>query len=669
MPSEILLQFNNLPSIDEGIALGQHPSLGNIFPSFKTQRTGFNQVTIGINNVSQRSQFRFAFDTDFNVFNEFELTDEASIPGTSGFDRLRIKYNGGQNFFNNATDFTGGDITIVSITNSPDLVPLSVTSFEYQENAINPCTKINLSLTTTAQIDFVRFSGNVININTNPFTLELDRGLIYKIYFYVGLEEHVQTFYPPTQFFINRVDQNLTPNGYNLTVDITADNSLNNQIINELEYSLDDVNWQLSSSFTGLIPDDYIIRVRDPYGCKKQINYTIVDDQSSVERLDPYFEISKLNSFHFALQDDKKFENFNNTLSYEESGLNYHNFRHLVQQDDIIPIQFRSNYDIHNCKLIDVNDNETVLDVVKKSNNINIFDSRDGYLTLLEDNFVGVFLNGGNVYDPITNDVTGQNTIIKRIPSFYTIGRFIKLGILGWYQITSVFYDETLQAWVAGTNYIAGSVTSDPIILTVNYNQLNYEVYEFTPDFTSLEACYQIQLQASNDNEIVTYLSEIIDVRVEHPNTHELKCSNTENNEINYQTGITHLLRLPYITNREINPNIEVETNRSDTKISHLRGMVTDRVRFEFCFVPGAIVKKIARMVVLDRPFINGIGYTDPDIDSEKLGNTNLYDVTVELTPSNEQFQTNSNLRVVSNLDTGGFIEVAQGEGFIRHDN
>lgn len=665
MASVVLIQFNSLPI--EGDILFLKYGTDAVYEIFYTNRNGANQAKIGTNINNSISNVYQALNTDYNQFNEYSFRFVST-------NQLEITHETKTNFFDGAT-VEGGFGVIVSISNTPPPDPYIITAESYAPNAANPCTKVDLSITTNKQTALARYGGQDINISTNPFTLTIDRGVTTSIELFHSAEKITKSFSPVTQYTITGVEQRLTPNGYSVEIKVSSTGVSTVNIFSILEYSLDDVNWQAPNSFPSLLPGDFTAYVRDTYGCKKQLAFTVVDNSSTVSsEVLPYFELSELNSFHFALQEDSEFENFYNTLSFQESGLNTGDFGHFVKKKDNHTIQFRSSYETHTCTLIDSSNNQINVPVVKKSNNINVFDSREAYVKFYDGNYVGVYFNGGEVYDPVTGDVIGVNTFVKRVPSFYKVGMFIRLSnsllILDWYQITDIFYDDELKAWVALTNFIAtGGNDFGKGKALVNYNQLPYEVYEFYIDFENYEGCYQLNLEVEGFDTSFNYCSERLDVRDDFPKTHEIRYSNTENNEINYQTGITHLLRLPYFEMVQYIPDIEVNSNRTDTKITHLRGKNTDKFSYTFNRIPGPVLQTLTRAIVLDKLFVNGVGYTDPELEVEKLGNTNLYDATVILTPNNEQFVSDSGLRVISNIDTDGYIVTQNGEGFLKHNN
>ena len=211
-------------------------------------------------------------------------------------------------------------------------------------------------------------------------------------------------------------------------------------------------------------------------------------------------------------------------------------------------------------------------------------------------------MRGGFFYDKeFGGNEIGVNDYNGSLPSFYEKNRLIKLADLGWYQIQDIIYDETISSWVALTNYRTDSIPNGFFkkIITLNYHQLPYEVYEFDIDFSSYEGIYQLSLVVKDDEENIVkeYYSEPIEVQESYKNVFEIKASNTENNEVNYQTGIQHTLRLPYVRKQTVAPESNVEINRTDTRITHIKGGVIDKFNFEFQPMQGNILMKLARIL------------------------------------------------------------------------
>lgn len=675
MPSEIIIRINSIPDSGDSVFIADDPVLNNgqdrVSESFFAADTGASRVAIKTTIPENSFALQQGFSQDYNQFSDFsfEFPDDFS---------LKITNSKKENYFDNASvNSPNGNISITSVINTAPNIPLTIDDFNYSESSNNPCGNIDLNITTSKQVTLARYANQDFNPTTNPFTLNISRAFTPRITLFSGNEEISEVFYPPVQYFIERVEQRYTPNGYNIDVIIRAAGFTSVNIFNVLEYSINNVDWQLSSSFGQLTPGDYTFYTRDPYGCEQQVDYTIIDNQSSTESIQPLFELSDLNSFIFADQDESEYSNYYNTLSYQEkeipSIINNKNFFHYIKKDDSAPIQFRGALYDFECKIINLDTEiEIDVDIDKMSNNINIFDSRDGFLKIFDDNCVGVYLNGGNNYDPSTLDVLGQNNFFKTLPSFYKINEFIKLGNeIGWHQIVEIIFDEETGAFVAKTNYRANTVSLSPVIVTVNYNQLDYEIYEFSIDFSNLEGCYQIELTRTLGEEIIVSCSERLQIYESFEYMHEIRYSNSDNNEINYNTlsNISHLLRIPKFDRSDASPSTDVERNRTDTTTTNIRGVVTKAKIFRFNLIPESMVNKLVMGLSLDNVFINSKGYVLSDFESEPIGNTNLYDVTVTMIYNNKQFTTDSNLRVISNIQEGGYIATQEGNGFIKHNN
>ncbi|WP_109437815.1 hypothetical protein [Aquimarina sp. AU119] len=676
MPSTITLRFNRVPNVGESIILrpDMNDGFGPMIETFVARRVGAYQCTIASNVSSQRSFFTSVFRADYRNGGFISYQFLSDFESGSGLPTLRITVSNKENFFDSYIDNTNGALTVlgVSTTLPPNVPAVDNVSFTQGDS---PCNEVKGSFSFSTGVDslIIRDSlGTSIespaipsDITSYITSINLNKGSSYTIQVFKAGLSSTKSFTTPPKISIKSITKSFTPNGYTVTVNANGDIGTNGVM-----YQIENATPQNSPQFPGLLEGTYNFTILDAYGCVISQSYELIDDLSTTGSLDPYFELSELNSFHFAKREENKlYENYFNTLSFEESSYKPINFTHLINKSDIVTIQFRSTYETHTAKIVDQNNVENIIPVAKKSENINIFDARDAYLTYLGNNKTGIYFFGGKTYDPSTRVENGINIYDYSLPTFYDIDSFVKLGNLGWYQIIDIVFDEDLQSWVAVTNYRSNSFTVDQnIVVDINYNQLDYEVYEFTVDFSSYEGCYYLDLTFSGFDETVTYNSEVIEVAESFNKTFEIISSNTENNEINYNTGIKHIVRLKYLKPKTVSNKKDINVNRTDTKISHLNARLTDKFNFIFRPIPMAIVIKLTRVLALDRVFIDGVGYiAGDDYDFEPLGDSNLYKFTAIMTPNNKQFDSSSNRNVISNVEyEGGFVETQDGQGFIK---
>ncbi len=670
MPSRIKIRVDSLPFIGSTFTFNSStiPVTRLRFQQFRLRPY---QVEIAGNQINNPIAIGFqvqlieqAFNADFNALNNFTI----EIGPSNTLEITKIDEEG---FFDNYDNNTSPvSLTVLSVTNIiPPPIP-KITNVEFLEST-NPCISVLSRYTFDISVDRIEIFDlrkNLVDqaqLSSTTYTssVQLNRGTAYRVKVIKGSQSTSIIINTPPKISISNITKSFTPNGYTVKILVNGSSS-------GLSYRINTETPQLSPVFQGLLEGTYQFSVLDSYGCVITQEYILVDDFSSTLNLEPYLEISELNSFHFALREDNKpYENYTNTLSFEEEGNKPFLFKHKILRSDIVTIQYRSNYDLQLAKIVDSNNVETIIPVAKKSENTNIFDLRRAFLTSTENGKTGIYFFGGNTYDPITQLPNGSNIYNNNLPPFYEIGSFIQLDTIGWYQITDIFYDEERKTWIAETDYFSALITTDiSLKVLINYNQQKYEVYEFTIDFTDLEGCYYIHLESSNDSEKVVYNSELIDVQEKHEKTFEIIYSNSINNEINYSTGIKHILRLPYIRQKTYGQSKNIEVNRSDTKITHLGSQITDRFDFLFLPIPKAIVIKLTRALALDNLFVDGVGYiAEEDYDSELLGNSNVYSFKATLTPNNKQFDSSSNRNVISNVEySGGLVNIEEGEGFIK---
>lgn len=665
--STITIQITGTPNVDDRLNLNYSDFLGSftVYTVFKTTRTGAKQTTINSNINNQRVLLGQSLTVDYNQFGEYQID-------LSGLDLIIIKRLDIAGYFDDA-EIVGSWGNIVSIVNDVSDLPISATNLDYITHGSDNCNKVLLEITTNKQASAISIGGVSTNVVTNPFTVEAARGFSGTFTVYSSGESATFLYKTPNKFFITEIQQAYNPNGYIATVKVDDNSSFLDNITPLLTYSINGVNYQNSSSFSNLLPGVYTFYVRDPYGCTKSRVYEVIDNSQTFAVPD-YFDFPEVNSIHFALQQPGARKNYKNTLSYEEKGYNQCDFKQIFLSTVNETLQFQTSRTDNVMVLIDKNGNEIPVVIDKKTNNINQFDSRDGQLYKFDDNFIGVYMNGGDVYDPttvgITDTVIDDNLFFKTVPNWYSTGNFLTIGDLGTYQITGFLYVEEIGARVAKTSFREPNLATFEEIITINFNYQPYEVYEPFIDTSLLSGCYQLKLETTHEGVTDTWLSEVIEIVNEAPEkTHEFYYYNEDSNEVNYSTGIQHHLILPFIDNSGFDPSNENQVIRIDTTINNIEGQVTDQEIFYLNRIPGTMLRKIVRMCACDYVEINGASYSDLSFESEKIGNTNLYDITITAKPSEKQFVSNSGRRVVTNIESAGFILTSEGEGFIKHGN
>jgi hypothetical protein len=366
---------------------------------------------------------------------------------------------------------------------------------------------------------------------------------------------------------------------------------------------------------------------------------------------DAVFDISNINSIRF--KDDETWSSSTlktpyNTLSFEENvRIPNTSFLQLWTNDDIIRTQVNSNYETITAKLIDSNEAETSLIVSKMTANMNLTDVRDGTIvsaTYNENNYTAVKYGSGNTYDPITLLDNGDYNLGTSAPTWMNKGDYVNIQGSGWHKVLDKINSNGYEVLILNLLYTEFTLTPGTFKITSVYNAINTEDYEFSCDFTLLSGYYKIEVTATDANfGTKTKLSEWQYIKSEHPRTYLIEYYNSENNEINYNTGITHKLRIPYVQNLEWNPNSELEIYVTDTNTVNLESKYRGFWSFTPNLLPTVMAEKLTLAFLQDRLFIETVNFlSEGEPESKKVGSQ--YQIIPNLVKSNYVYDSNSGL-------------------------
>lgn len=401
-----------------------------------------------------------------------------------------------------------------------------------------------------------------------------------------------------------------------------------------------------------------------------------------------YFFISPYNSVRFAecvaWDNYSKPKTVNNTLSYQEEGINTKDFAQLFQFNDAIRTQFKSSYASHTVKIKDSSGTIVkTVDLMKRTANLNVSDYRTAMKTAIIGNKLAVFFGGfsveeggdriydGNVLNELTDEVISPYNLGIYVPNWMKEGKNVEVEGYGELTIQKVEWIESFNryALIFDTENLV-AVPQDVKVKSV-YNKQEYEVYEFDVDFYSLtEGKYQIEVLATDPTfGEVTHLSEFLHLKDYHENTHLFISSNSKNNQINYLWGIQHMMRLQYETQLKYSPDGEVEIHKTDNNTYLLNGTTYENYEVELSPLPTGMAIKTTMFLALNQLFVDTRSYvTSAKPTVEKLGDSNLYDYKIKLVLSNNDYNNkNADFSTIANvnlefLDTGnGFLKSEDG--------
>lgn len=570
-----------------------------------------------------------------------------------------------------------------TLTNTPGAyvtpdVPFTInnytgTAFDVDEVTIaqadsEPCNNVKISVQTTAQADNIT-SPISQAVSTNPIIITRPRSeSVITLSVSQGTASALKKICVPkllsTYFEVEQIrNPNQTAININRKPPLYSNITTSNGVFYPLtfEYSMDDSTWQPSNSFTGLAQGSYTVYVRDSIGCKISIAVTIDEFTPNLVDYDGVCEVSNLNSIRF-----KEYESFeqtrkkvNNTLSFEERDKRpIQNFSQWLETTDNIRTQIKSNYGTNEATLISCNGTETPLIVTKKTNNMNKSDVRDGTIVIDENDVIGVRFGEGNTYNPSTLQQLGSYNLGSSLMSWVNEGDFISLQGKGWLKITSIAPPtDTIPYTVAYTSsYNSGFFSSGDVIQVSSvYNVVDFERYEFDVDCANLDGYYWVKINSSDDDfDDKTFVSERLWIKPLHRPHFLIDYYSTTNNEINYNTGIHHRLRLPYVIQLKWSPNNEQEVYVTDTNTVLLESAVREFYEMNIMPLPTAMAQKVVLALSLDRLFIDGQSYImEGEPETPPLGDTNLYSVKANLVKADYVFETASEVAIIE-INTEG---------------
>jgi len=281
--------------------------------------------------------------------------------------------------------------------------------------------------------------------------------------------------------------------------------------------------------------------------------------------------------------------------------------------------------------------------IYKKSNNIGIKDKRQAIKYDLGNSKTGIYFSAGNTYDFDTNVINGSYVLNGGVPEWGRIGNYLLIDS-AWFEIEQIIYDEAKTADVLVISNVYTGIDASIIVGSI-YNRDNFEVYEFIVNMVDYEDnLFRVRINAENDLfPDVEYLSEEINVSNNVEDLLEIRYKNTSNTDINYSTGIEHLIRVPFnkITGQY---DEESETYKTDTTSKLLSADLYEVD--EFVLEPNTkeIWRKINIALTHEIVIINGVSYVkNASFNTEPLGETNLYVLSAAMVKTGNVYNISSN--------------------------
>lgn len=466
--------------------------------------------------------------------------------------------------------------------------------------------------------------------------------------------------------FINVIN---APNGSTAQA-IVPDNNL------QLEYSLNNEDWQEENYFSGLLEGNYTIYIRDYLGCSISKTFEAQPNVNTpANRVSEYHLISKANSIRYAQR-----VNFNlhhktdeNTLSCETDVILPYKQIQLFNSTDRITTQFQSNYE-NNEAFVILNDEEIQIPVIKKTNNMGLKELRTAIKYNLGNGKTGIYFITGDILDYDTGVIIDQYELNGFLPEWAIEGNYISVDG-GWFVIEEIIFDDLKNADVIVINNIYNDIETNTIV-GCEYNRENFEVYEFSilmSQFLNENFRVKIKLHSGTPGlryQEILYLSEEISVKLHHSNTVEIRYRNTKNTDILYSTNIEHVLRIPIeiVSGSDITSS---ENHKTDTTTVLLDADIYEANKFKFEPLTKELWRKLMIALSHDTVFIDSVGYVkESDFETDgPLAQTNLYSLTANMIKTGNMYDRNQ-LRRIRLDETVGLQDVIglihyNGQGFI----
>jgi len=667
--SKIIIEFNTVPIPNEVLNFTE-TNLGLVLnETFKASRLSSGQVTLPVfvegheeipppheghpgwpatedhYNGYTSLNYKTAFNLDYNSSGLFTVvSNNGAVDEGLGTVTITANYPGAVFILNSSNSDA-----VITIVNESAIPEINITDVNYSTATSNQCQNVKVNVETNLLATKI-ISPISVNSNTNnPFSFDWVRGQTFNVVVEDSNgKQATQSVTTPSALNASNFTIQITNSPSGATVVIIGVN--NNGLV--LQYSLDNSTWQTSNTFSGLDAGDFTLYVKDQFGCSFSKPFTIEDFETdpnpSIGSKIPYFYISKSNSLRFALRqiwnDITVFKNDENTLSCESDVVLPYQEIQDFKTEDVITTQFKSNYAINAVKTIDSNENEVNVPIIKKSNNIGIKDKRQAIKYNLGSGQTGIYFTAGNTYDFDTNVVNGTYVLNGGLPEWGRIGNYFQINS-SWFQIEQIIFDESKMADVLVTSNVYTGVDASIIVGSI-YNRENYEIYEFVINMIDFEDnLFRVQINAENDLfPDVEYLSEEINVSDIVSELLEIRYRNTTNTDINYSTGIEHLIRVPF---NKLNGRYdeESETYKTDTTSKLLSADLyeVDEVVFE----PNTkeIWRKVNIALTHEIVSINGVGYVkNAGFNTDgPLGETNLYVLTAAMIKTSNVYNSVSN--------------------------
>jgi hypothetical protein len=404
-------------------------------------------------------------------------------------------------------DVTSSSGFITSTINNNATTPFDISTVVASTSA-TPCDSGKATFTLSDLATKITINGVVLtSSNTNnPVDIDVIRGVETTIVFEnaAGITtkypQQTQQYlmFPTLSALMIELDFTYSITGTTIKADI---NNYSPYFFNigkpVFEYSLDDINWQTGDAFTGQVNGPGTIYVRDQFGCKKSLDYTVSESATRT----PFLFVSKANSINFSEQvlwdNQTIYKNAENTLSHERLVPTRYCLPLLFQTQDITTIQFKSNYETPTATLRKEGGADTILTINKRTSNLSRYQKMDCKYYKYKEGYTGIYFDTGNIYDEASL-VIDTYVLNGNLPEMAIVGQYVDIDGIGTHQIVDKIFDDSIEKRVMIIKY---TYEGTPVVSTAMsiFDLLNFEVYEFDIDWSAHgEGTYDVVLDNSN---------------------------------------------------------------------------------------------------------------------------------------------------------------------------
>lgn len=551
---------------------------------------------------------------------------------------------------------------LFSITNENAIPVFSISDVSFVSG---DCSEVTTEVTTSSQASKMTSPILLEGIATNPFSFTYLRGQKIKITTEDSNGQLAsQVISLPSKALESDIEVNVISTQLGSSATIVYDPFFAIGTLT-LTYSINGIDYFSNNVFEDLSDGDYTAYIKDQFGCITQKAFTVVNTNVKT----PYNYISKTNSIRFAKRENWDGINIHktdeNTLSSEVTDDVPYEEVQYFQTNDIRPTQIRSNYDTVKAFVID-GATETQSTVTKIREYLNLKDYRDCVIYRIDEGRAGIYFTEGDAYNYDSGIKIGDYQLNGALPVWYKVGTEINLEGVGVLEISRKFYDEVKGAEIVEVAY---NYTGNPTLSKVKsiYNLREFNLFEVNTDFSTYQDKFiQVRVEMTDAQlPTVNWISERISVKDIHKNCAEIKYSNDRNGDIFYETGIKHLIRVPYKKISDA-PISESEIHKGDNKVNLTKAEYYEGYEIQFKPLTKEYSKIVEMSLLHSNLEINGVDSKIVDApDKAQLDDSNLYDLKAKLIKSNGSFNTNVIIEVEENISEDLPNLISNGEGFI----